>query len=479
MSRVNELVKEFRQNEETERNATNPNSVGQSAPDFTNAAQAQATQTEQPKPKPTVAQVKQNIKFQPTQNANQGGADIVSKDAELQNHPTILSNEERQAGVSDYMLGEIVRSGEASPEAEQYYRERQAKALREGINQPQNNTPQATQEEIANIPHTIKQREERARKMRKHNWRDWLLGDSEDEEFSRKRREKIAAIGDVLRHMGNLYGTSQGAISQNLISWRDKADAMRKDEEAEEERKKKADRDYNIKLSEQARRIAEAKRKQDNADRLYRLKNEANERERNLYPHKLAKAEADAGYAKDKERIQKAVGEGKITEQEAKAEIKQAQAKWAGAVEQSKANKNNAAAAKEYAHAGYYNRKDANGGGNGGSGRGKGGSKSNTTYGHAKSGKVWDVPKSKESEVNRRLRAEIAKPKYKKYIDAYKKNNRKRNLSEGDYDKIARQYIGIPALQDIIKSSGATERDVESGATGGNNGKGKGKSHAM
>ena len=162
-------------------------------------------------------------------------------------------------------------------------------------------------------------------------------------------------------------------------------------------------------------------------------------------------------YAEEKARIQKAVGEGKISEQEAKTKTQEAKAKYADALEKSKIDKNKATANKENAHAGYYNRKDANGGGGrGGSGGGK-----TTQYNHSDSNYVWDVPVSSQSQLNSNLRTIVTKEKNSKWVEDYKRRTDKMTLSEGDYDRIAREHIGDPEIQRAISKTGAKARKVE------------------
>lgn len=285
---------------------------------------------------------------------------------------------------------------------------------------------------------------------RKHGWRDYFRNTG-DEEFENKKRERIAAFSDMIRHLANLHYVNRYATPQNIESAYGKVKAQEKEERRYKDALDQKERAY-------AFRVGEAQRKQDNFERQQGLKAEDNNRKRELQPYKMDKAKAEKEYAEEKARIQKAVGEGKISEQEAKTKTQEAKAKYAGALEQSKINKNNAAANKENAHAGYYNRKDANGSGgrNGGSGGGK-----TTQYNHSDSNYVWDVPVSSQSQLNSNLRTIVTKEKNSKWVEDYKRRTDKMTLSEGDYDRIAREHIGDPEIQRAISKTGAKARKVE------------------
>lgn len=284
---------------------------------------------------------------------------------------------------------------------------------------------------------------------RKHGWRDWFRNTG-DEEYENRKRERVAAFSDMIRHLANLHYVNQYATPQHIESAYGKVKAEEKEQRKLKREQENEDRKWNWKISE-------AQRDQANKDRTYGLGVRKDKRAEALQPEKEAKAKAEKEYAEEKARIQKAVGEGKISEQEAKTKTQEAKAKYADALEKSKIDKNKATANKENAHAGYYNRKDANGGGGrGGSGGGK-----TTQYNHSDSNYVWDVPVSSQSQLNSNLRTIVTKEKNSKWVEDYKRRTDKMTLSEGDYDRIAREHIGDPEIQRAISKTGAKARKVE------------------
>ena len=285
---------------------------------------------------------------------------------------------------------------------------------------------------------------------RKHGWRDWFKK-TDDEEYENRKRERIAAFSDMIRHLANLHYVNQYATPQHIESAYGKVKAEEREQRKLKQERENEDRKWNWKVSE-------AQRDQYNKDRAHGLGVRKDQRAEALQPDKAAKAKAEKEYAEEKARIQKAVGEGKISEQEAKTKTQEAKAKYAGALEQSKIDKNKATANKENAHAGVYNRTAPNGSGGrkGGSGGGK-----TTQYNHSDSNYVWDVPVSSQSQLNSNLRAIVTKEKNSKWVEDYKRRTDKMTLSEGDYDRIAREHIGDPEIQRAISKTGAKARKVE------------------
>ncbi len=199
---------------------------------------------------------------------------------------------------------------------------------------------------------------EAERKANKKTWRDWLFGSKTDEEWNKKRKEKIAAVGDFLKNLGNLYGTINGAPSMKFESAYDKlkAEHVAADKAAKDRafKQQEADRDYSIALGG------------------LNVKQSAEHREQELQPHKLAQAIATANEAKtkaeteramQKSKIEKAAGDAdlakeKVATQQEQTNLTKAKTKgqaienqYKPGVMKSQTNAHNASAANSYASA--------------------------------------------------------------------------------------------------------------------------------
>lgn len=365
---------------------------------------------------------------------------------------------DKNVNVGEAELGDRVRSGIATDAEKELYAKQQREVLTRDSGQPKTTEEAINRDfaEAANDP-AIRANERKIKSLR--DLRAKLAEKDEKEERRDRTKRYVLAATDALRHIGNLYYTSAGAYPQSLGSAYKEYDDRETVRKARELKERQAERAFDLKL-------AQAQRDQYNKDRGYALKQEANKRERNLYPYKLQKGIEEARKAKALADLEEERKQGRIDEANYKAKKAQIEAEGAGEMqkakletERSKAERNKASAAKEYAHAGVYNRTDPNAsksskGGSGG-GRGK-----TAPYGHSKSDMMWDVPVSSQSQLNRELRTIVAKDKNKKWVEDYKNRTYKDNLSEGDYDRIAREHIGDAEIQNAIRKTGATERVV-------------------
>lgn len=207
--------------------------------------------------------------------------------------------------------------------------------------------------------------EEAKRKANKKTWRDYLFGSKTDQEWNRKRKEKILALRDVLAGWSNLYATTKGApamdIKSSLENYEEKQKAQDKakaaaDKDAKDRafKQQEADRDYNIKLGN------------------LNIKQDANKREAEKQPYELAKLLADKEKSKTQaetekalqaDKIRKAAGDADAATEKAKkaksdAEKSQSDATWADklnaatlAQRRASAKASNASAANSYASA--------------------------------------------------------------------------------------------------------------------------------
>ena len=121
---------------------------------------------------------------------------------------------------------------------------------------------------------------------RKHGWRDWFRNTG-DEEYENRKRERIAAFSDMIRHLANLHYVNQYATPQNIESAYGKVRAENERQRRYKDALAEKDRAYNFK-------IGEAQRKQDNFERQQGLREEANQRQRDLQPFRKAEAEKKA-----------------------------------------------------------------------------------------------------------------------------------------------------------------------------------------
>lgn len=157
--------------------------------------------------------------------------------------------------------------------------------------------------------------DEAKRKANKKTWRDYLFGSKTDEEWNKKRREKIAAIYDLVVNLGNLGTTAlAGAVPQKLESAYDKVKKQHDKENADKDAKDKADRDFKF--------------KQNEADRDYNIslgnlevKQNADKRQQDLQPHEMARAIANANKAKTDAETAAKTQADKIREAAGKADL--------------------------------------------------------------------------------------------------------------------------------------------------------------
>lgn len=201
--------------------------------------------------------------------------------------------------------------------------------------------------------------DEAKRKANKKTWRDYLFGSKTDEEWNKKRREKIAAIYDLVVNLGNLGTTAwAGAVPQKFESAYKKVKAEHDKDKKDKEAKAKADRDFAFKQNEADRDF------QVNLGNL-NIKQDANKREADKHPYEMAKAIAKASEAKTKAETEAATKADKIREAagkaataEEKANKAKSDADWADklnaaslAQKKASANASNASAANSYASA--------------------------------------------------------------------------------------------------------------------------------
>lgn len=157
--------------------------------------------------------------------------------------------------------------------------------------------------------------DEAKRKANKKTWRDYLFGSKTDEEWNKKRREKIAAIYDLVVNLGNLGTTAlAGAVPQKLESAYEKVKKQHDKEAADNAAKDKADRDFKF--------------KQNQADRDYNIslgnlevKQNADKRQQDLQPHEMARAIANANKAKTDAETAAKTQADKIREAAGKADL--------------------------------------------------------------------------------------------------------------------------------------------------------------
>lgn len=199
--------------------------------------------------------------------------------------------------------------------------------------------------------------DEAKRKANKKTWRDYLFGSKTDEEWNKKRREKLAAIYDLVVNLGNLGTTAlAGAVPQKLESAYEKVKKQHDKEAADNAAKDKADRDFKF--------------KQNEADRDYNIslgnlevKQNADKRQQDLQPHEMARAIANANKAKTDAETAAKTQADKIREAAGKADlagerVKGQQAQTAlNQARQKKAESDAAWAPKE--HAASVNQKKA------------------------------------------------------------------------------------------------------------------------
>jgi len=181
---------------------------------------------------------------------------------------------------------------------------------------------------------------------RKHGWRDYFRNTG-DEEFENKKRERIAAFSDMIRHLANLHYVNQYATPQHIESAYGKVKAEEKEERKLRREQEKEDRKWNWKVSE-------AQRDQYNKDRTYGLGVRKDKRAEELQPYK--KAEADKKAKRAEYLAQKAAADAEWAPKINDAKEKRERAKASldlekGKTERSKQAANNALAAQRRAKA--------------------------------------------------------------------------------------------------------------------------------
>ncbi len=168
----------------------------------------------------------------------------------------------------------------------------------------------------------------------KKTWRDYLFGSKTDEEWNKKRREKIAAVYDLVLNLGNLYTTSRNAVPQKFESAYDRIHKEHKEDAATQAKKdkdaadmaykqKEADRNYNLSLNS------------------LNLKRAAEKRAQDMQPYEMAKAIAEANAAKIKGDTEGRLQADKIRKAAAEAAVAEAAAANADAYQKSRIGKNN------------------------------------------------------------------------------------------------------------------------------------------
>ena len=121
---------------------------------------------------------------------------------------------------------------------------------------------------------------------RKHGWRDWFKK-TDDEEYENRKRERIAAFSDMIRHLANLHYVNQYATPQHIESAYGKVKAEEREQRKLKRERENEDRKWNWKVSE-------AQRDQYNKDRTYGLGVSKDKREEALQPYKKAEADKKA-----------------------------------------------------------------------------------------------------------------------------------------------------------------------------------------
>lgn len=159
----------------------------------------------------------------------------------------------------------------------------------------------------------------------KKTWRDYLFGSKDDQEFNNKRKQTIAAAHDLITNLGNLYATSQGAVSQKFETATDKL-AKQKEKDAKKDKADKEmalsvlklqnqkandDRNYNLKLGE------------------YGLKQNEDTRQNQLQPYKILEQKGKADYQTGRAQIQAATAGDILRQEKAKADTEETKAKFA------------------------------------------------------------------------------------------------------------------------------------------------------
>lgn len=181
---------------------------------------------------------------------------------------------------------------------------------------------------------------------RKHGWRDWFKK-TNDEEYENRKRERIAAFSDMIRHLANLHYVNQYATPQHIESAYGKVKAEEKEQRKLRREQEKEDRKWNWKVSE-------AQRDQANKDRTYGLGVRKDKRAEELQPYK--KAEADKKAKRAEYLAQKAAADAEWAPKINDAKEKRERAKASldlekGKTERSKQAANNALAAQRRAKA--------------------------------------------------------------------------------------------------------------------------------
>lgn len=181
---------------------------------------------------------------------------------------------------------------------------------------------------------------------RKHGWRDYFRNTG-DEEFENRKRERVAAFSDMIRHLANLYYVNQYATPQHIESAYGKVKAEEREQRKLKREQEKEDRKWDWKISE-------AQRDQANKDRTYGLGVKKDKREEEVQPYK--KAEADKKAKRAEYLAQKAAADAEWAPKINDAKEKRERAKASldlekGKTERSKQAANNALAAQRRAKA--------------------------------------------------------------------------------------------------------------------------------
>lgn len=181
---------------------------------------------------------------------------------------------------------------------------------------------------------------------RKHGWRDYFRNTG-DEEYENRKRERIAAFSDMIRHLANLHYVNQYATPQHIESAYGKVKAEEKEQRKLKREQAKEDRKWYWKVSE-------AQRDQANKDRTYGLGVRKDKRAEELQPYK--KAEADKKAKRAEYLAQKAAADAEWAPKINDAKEKRERAKASldlekGKTERSKQAANNALAAQRRAKA--------------------------------------------------------------------------------------------------------------------------------
>ena len=160
---------------------------------------------------------------------------------------------------------------------------------------------------------------------KKKTWRDYLLGSKDDQEFNNRRKQTIAAVHDLVTNLGNLYATSQGAMSQKYESATDKI-AKQKAKDAEKE---KADLEMALATMKVQQQMQNDERNYKLRLGEYGLKQNEDTRQNQLHPWKILEQKGKADFQANKAAIQAATAGDVIRGQKADADLAETEAKFA------------------------------------------------------------------------------------------------------------------------------------------------------